>query len=121
MSFGVPPQPQGPFQGQAPGPGQPGWQQQHGMQPRGDDGLGLIVPINVRNGWALASGYLGIFSFFLGPFFGVPAIATGIVALGRPHLGGRGRAWTGIVLGGLTTVLYLALFLLLLTRSHGPR
>jgi hypothetical protein len=124
MSFGVPPQPQGPWQqqGQQPGYQQPGYQQpgyqQPGYQQPVDDGLGLIVPINVRNGLAFASGYLGIFSFFLGPVLGVPAIATGILALRKPHLGGQGRAWTGIVLGGITTLFYGGLILLMFVRAR---
>ncbi len=124
MWFGVPPQPQGPWQQQGqqqqgyqqPGYQQPGYQQ--GYQQPVDDGLGLIVPINVRNGLAFASGYLGIFSFFLGPVLGVPAIATGILALRKPHLGGQGRAWTGIVLGGITTLFYGGLILLMFTRAR---
>lgn len=67
--------------------------------------LEYAVPINV-NFWAIAAGYLGLFSLLgvPGPF----ALATGIVALVQlrktPHVRGHVRAWIGIVLGALGTV-----------------
>lgn len=87
------PNPYQPPAAHAPPPGQPN---------AGDQALGLIVPINVRNGLAFVAGYLGLGAFFcLGPILGVPAIVTGVLALRKPELGGQGRAWTGIVLGAL--------------------
>jgi hypothetical protein len=64
-----------------------------------------IVPVNT-SGWAIAAGYLGLFSLLAvpGPF----ALACGIIALRqlRKEPGRRGhvRAWVGIVLGALGTV-----------------
>lgn len=68
-------------------------------------GVDLIAPVNLRNGYAFVSGYLGLGSLFgFGLLLGIPAIVTGVVALRRPELGGRGRAIAGIVMGMLGTV-----------------
>lgn len=111
MSYGVPPQgPPGQYpQGQYPQGPYP----QQG-QPPVDPMLALVVPVGVKNGWAVASGYLGIFSLFFGPFLGIPAIILGVIALRKPELGGKGRAWTGIIMGSLTS---LAILLLVLFRA----
>lgn len=80
-----------------------------------DGGLSMVLPIN-RSGWAIAAGYLALFSVLClpAPF----ALFCGIMALRdlkrRAHLQGAGRAWFGIVMGGLfTAVLILSLFLAL--------
>ncbi|MEM9192328.1 MAG: DUF4190 domain-containing protein [Myxococcota bacterium] len=74
--------------------------------------LGVIAPVNVKNGMAVASGYLGIFSLFcFGPLLGIPAIITGYLALKKPELGGKGRAYTGIIAGGISTIGYPLLYL----------
>lgn len=58
---------------------------------------------------AIAAGYLGLFSVLPLPF-GLAAIACGIVALKKikkdPTLSGKGRAWFGIVLGTIFTLIY---------------
>ena len=78
-----------------------------GQQPPPIEAIDFIVPVNVKNGLAVASGYLGIFSLFcFGPLLGIPALITGYLALKKPHLGGKGRAWTGIITGGIATVVY---------------
>lgn len=60
-----------------------------------------------RSGWAVAAGYLGLFSVLI--VFAPLALVCGLMALRhirrRPDLGGRGRAWFGTVLGGLGSVL----------------
>ena len=57
---------------------------------------------------AIAAGYLGLFSLL--PFFGIFAIIAGVVAqrtLRRnPHVLGRGRAWFGLVMGLVMTLVY---------------
>jgi hypothetical protein len=66
----------------------------------------LMLPVD-RPWTAIAAGYLGLFSFI--PVFGLPfqilAVLFGISALqtinATPGLSGRGRAWFGIVVGGL--------------------
>ncbi|MFM9001176.1 MAG: DUF4190 domain-containing protein [Opitutia bacterium] len=80
--------------------------------------LSLILPIN-RSGWAVAAGYLALLSVLClpAPF----ALFCGIMALRdlkrRPHLQGAGRAWFGILLGGLITLMMLAFGLLFLTSD----
>ena len=70
--------------------------------------LSMVLPIN-RSVWAIAAGYLALFSVLClpAPF----ALFCGIMALRdlkrQPHLQGAGRAWFGIVMGSLGTVLLL--------------
>lgn len=75
--------------------------------PSNDAGLSAIVPFN-QSGWAIASGYLGLFSFLI-PLLGPVAIITGVLALRAvrrtPGLGGTVRAVIGIILGAITTLL----------------
>ncbi len=106
--FGQPPSPYAPPGAYPPGPPGP---------PLVDSGLEYIVPINVRNGWAFAAGYLGLFSLLLGPITGVPAIVLGVIGLRKRELGNAGRAWTGVILGGLMTFLFLVWLLFALTRK----
>jgi len=100
------PAPGYPPPGYAPGPYGYGAPQPQGFQP-----VDILAPVNVRNGLAVAAGYLGIFSFLcMGPLLGIPAIITGVLALRKKReLGGAGRAWTGIICGGLTTLAFLVL------------
>jgi len=67
----------------------------------------LILPVG-RPASAIAAGYLGLFSLL--PFFGIIAIVVSLVALRTlkrdPHLHGRGRAWFGLIMGIVTTLLY---------------
>ncbi|MDF1753255.1 MAG: DUF4190 domain-containing protein [Verrucomicrobiales bacterium] len=74
-------------------------------KPMGDDaGMRMLLPVG-RSGWAIAAGYLGLFSFIL---IGAPfALITGIIAIfdikksqktDRPKHG-MGRAIFGIVSG----------------------
>ncbi|MBC8010741.1 MAG: DUF4190 domain-containing protein [Burkholderiales bacterium] len=65
-----------------------------------------LIPVG-RSGWAIAAGYLGLFSvlFVFAPF----ALVCGIMALRslrrNPQLVGKGRAWFGIVMGGVFSAL----------------
>jgi hypothetical protein len=65
-----------------------------------------LVPVG-RSGWAIAAGYLALFSvlFVFAPF----ALVCGIMGLRsiekNPGLGGKGRAWFGIIMGGLVSAL----------------
>ena len=69
--------------------------------------LRLIVPIG-RSGWAIAAGYLGLLSLI--PLFGVLALVFGIIAIRdlrkHPEKHGAGRAWFGIIAGGLSVLIY---------------
>ena len=71
----------------------------------GLDGMAGILPTNT-SGWAIAAGYLGLFSLILVP--APVALGVGIVALRKlkanPGQRGLVRAWIGIVMGALGTV-----------------
>jgi hypothetical protein len=62
---------------------------------------------------AIAAGYLGLLSLL--PFIGILAVFVGCMALSKlkasPELQGSGRAWFGVICGGLSTLLYLFIFL----------
>lgn len=68
----------------------------------------FILPVG-RSGWAIASGYLGLFSVLIipAPF----ALLTGVLAIRAmrrdPKKHGMGRAVFGIVMGGLGTAILL--------------
>lgn len=74
-----------------------------------DAALRMLLPIG-RSGWAIAAGYLGLFSpiAIFAPF----AVVCGILALRdlekHPEKVGRGRAWFGIIAGALFTLLLVA-------------
>lgn len=81
-------------------------------------GMGLILPVNV-SGWAIASGYLGLFSVLALP---APlAVITGILAVmdlkKHPNKRGWVRAIVGLVLGGLGTIVLAFTVLLIATRA----
>jgi len=63
---------------------------------------------------AIVAGYLGLFCLLPNPFTCVPAVVCGVVALRtinrNPQLTGEGRAWFGIVMGGLNIVLWAYVF-----------
>ena len=77
------------------------------MQTDDNAALRMLVPIG-RSGWAIAAGYLGLLSLI--PFVGVIALAIGIVAVRdlrkHPDKHGAGRAWFGIIAGGLSVLIY---------------
>lgn len=86
----------------------------------GDDlGMRVLLPVG-RSPWAIASGYLGLFSV-LG-VFATFAILTGILAIRAirrdSKLHGMGRAIFGIVMGSLGTVLLLAMVVAILRDRH---
>ena len=73
-----------------------------------DADLRMLLPIG-RSGWAIAAGYLALFSLlaFPAPF----ALAAGIIALRdikkHPEKRGRGRAWFGVIMGAVFSLLLL--------------
>jgi hypothetical protein len=70
-----------------------------------DAGIRMLLPVG-RSGWAIAAGYLGLFSVLL--IFAPFALIAGIFAVrdikqdSTKH--GMGRAIFGIVMGGLFTI-----------------
>ncbi len=96
----------------------PAWQAPYGA-PAPDHSLDWLMPVN-RDGFAIAAGYLGLFSLFPQPFTALPAFICGWFALHRIKKSdqlGRGRAWFGIIVGGLDLVLFAVLVVVGLTRS----
>jgi hypothetical protein len=81
----------------------PAWQPQSGEVPV-DHTLDWLLPTN-RDGFAIASGYLGLFSLVPNPITSIAAVICGWIALGRiKRTGtmGRGRAIFGIIMGALS-------------------
>jgi hypothetical protein len=74
--------------------------------PRRDRALEMVVPIN-RAPLAIVAGYLGLFSLILLP--GPIAVVVSIVALKQlrttPEVGGRGRAWFGLIAGSFASLI----------------
>jgi hypothetical protein len=92
------------------------------------EAVDFIVPTNV-SAWSILACYLGLIGFCLpvvGLVLAVPAVIFGIIALRqrkkRKHSGTYGavtsdiRAIIGLVLGGLSIVVYGTLIVLLATR-----
>ncbi|MCP3959632.1 MAG: DUF4190 domain-containing protein [bacterium] len=79
-------------------------------EPQQGDSTGGIIPY--KNPPALTAYYCGIFSLmpFIGIFLGIPALILGIVGLKKkkanPVISGTVHAWVGIIMGGLTTLLW---------------
>jgi hypothetical protein len=71
--------------------------------------LDYLLPVN-RDGFAIASGYLALFSLIPNPVTSTAAIAFGWIALRRIPISGklgRGRAWFGIIVGSLSLGLFM--------------
>lgn len=76
--------------------------------PQRDRGLEMLLPVN-RAPLAIVAGYLGLFSLLLLP--GPIAVVVSLIALRqlktKPDLGGRGRAWFGLVAGSVASLILL--------------
>ncbi|MBY0524142.1 MAG: hypothetical protein K2R98_12125 [Gemmataceae bacterium] len=80
--------------------------------------------------WAVAAGYLGVLALvpYLGLAFGLLAVMCGVMALRdlnrHPALRGQGRAYLGLVLGGLGSLynvfVLAAVVLPHFVGRHGP-
>jgi hypothetical protein len=72
----------------------------------------MVLPVG-RSGLAIAAGYAGLFAI-LG-IFAPGALVLGILALRdlskHPEKLGRGRAWFGVIAGGLFTALMVLMIL----------
>jgi hypothetical protein len=86
------------------------------------DGVGGFIPY--RNGWALASYYLGVFSLIpcVGLFLSILAIIFGFLGLSHskknPESKGSVHAIVGLVLGSLVLLLHLAGIAFLLSTGR---
>jgi hypothetical protein len=110
-----PPPGYGPPGAQPPGHGAPyaGYAAQQPQSIGADAGMRMLLPVG-RSGWAIAAGYLGLFSLF-GGCVGPIAIVISIIAIRdiktHPDRHGMGRAIFGLVLGIVGTIM-LALILI---------
>lgn len=110
-----------PAAGPAPDPQPPAWGQQPAAAPQGQ----AYAPAagGPSNGLAIASLVVAIVSFFLafiaiGAIGGIVAVVLGIMAMRRASdasgtQGGRGLAIAGIVVGGLSILIGLAVFIVI--------
>ena len=90
-----------------------------GGAPPDNSGIEYLIPVNT-DGLAIASGYLGLLSLIPNPFTSTLAIILGWLALRSIKTNGkhgRGRAITGIVLGGVSLALFCFFVLL---AAFGP-
>ncbi len=71
-----------------------------------DSTLKYFIPIG-RSGYAIAAGYLGLFAVTL--IFAPLALIFGLLALSdiakHPEKCGKGRAWFGIIMGAIFSIL----------------
>ena len=82
-----------------------------------DAGIRMLLPVG-RSGWAIAAGYLGLFSFL---FFPAPiALIISIVAIkdikSHPDRHGMGRAIFGLVMGILGSVVLVMMITAMVVR-----
>ncbi|HEX3478392.1 MAG TPA: DUF4190 domain-containing protein [Kofleriaceae bacterium] len=80
--------------------------------PADDGAMHLLLPVGPQSGLAIAAGYCGLIGVLV-PLIGPIGLILGIYALRdlkqHPEKRGRGRALTGIILGGLGSALWLLL------------
>ena len=84
----------------------------------------MVMPVG-RSGLAIAAGYLGLVSVMI-PFAAPVALVVGILALRdlrrHPEKHGMGRAIFGVVMGGLFTILLVAILVIsILAGLNGRR
>lgn len=86
----------------------------------------MLIPVG-RPISAIAAGYCALFGIIpmCGLPFSIAALACGIVALKAikkdPELSGSGRAWFGVILGGLMTAISLiALVIVFIAAASQP-
>jgi hypothetical protein len=90
--------------------------------PRADDnGLGILMPTGPQSGLSIAAGYCAIAGLLCGITAPVGVVLGfyGVRDLNRhPEKRGRGRAYTGIILGGLITLGWLGFLIAGIARHH---
>lgn len=86
----------------------------------------MLMPVG-RPPSAIAAGYLGLLSFLplVGILLGLMAVIFGVRALGQINrdegLSGRGRAWFGIIVGGLVILAQVALIVVIVIEESSRR
>ena len=86
----------------------------------------MLIPVG-RPVSAIAAGYLALFGILplIGLPFSIGAIICGVVALKAiredPQLSGAGRAWFGIIVGGLMTLLGIGVLMILAVAGVAHR
>lgn len=81
-----------------------------------------LLPVG-RPASAIAAGYFGLFAFFpvVGIVAGILGVIFGTTALNTisldPSLSGKGRAWFGIIAGGLLALIWLLVIAFLIIGS----
>jgi uncharacterized protein YqgC (DUF456 family) len=84
----------------------------------GGDATGGVIPY--KNPPALIAYYLGVFSLLpcIGLFLAIPALVLGIIGLmkrnANPAVKGSVHAWIGIVMGGIMTLVWGGLLILMI-------
>lgn len=83
----------------------------------------MVMPVG-RSGLAIAAGYLGLVSVVI-PFAAPVALVVGILALRdlrrHPEKHGMGRAIFGVVMGGLFTILLVAILVISILAGLNAR
>lgn len=81
-----------------------------------------IIPVN-RTILSICAGYLAIMAIAI-PILAPLALLIGILALvdlkKHPEKLGRGRAWFGVIIGGIVTILLTVLIMWFLLSNQGP-
>jgi hypothetical protein len=80
-----------------------------------DAGMRLLLPVG-RSGWAIAAGYLGLFSFLVifAPIGLVVSIVAAMHLKKHPELHGWGRTIFGLIASGLMTVVLVIMIIALI-------
>lgn len=82
----------------------------HAAPPTDHGAMHLVLPVGPQSGLAIGAGYCGLIGLLV-PLVGPIGLILGLYALRdlkqHPEKRGRGRAITGIVLGGLGSALWL--------------
>lgn len=80
-------------------------------------GMQFLLPVGPQSLWAILAGYLALGSLLLGPLAGIPAIFLGLLGwrdiAQHPQKRGKGRAIFAIVMGAITSLGFVAMFIYL--------
>lgn len=100
-----------------------GWSRTNRSAPSSADRM--LMPVG-RPISAIAAGYLGLLAMFplIGILFGFLGVIFGILALKAiredPELSGKGRAWFGIISGGIFCLLWIVVIIAIVAAESQP-